>query len=102
MGKEQSREHKSADHLNILGAKQHLSTVQAIGKYASHERKENNWQLAEEQVQSQVKGILGEVVHQPALGELLDESPDRRATRAKPHESEVAVREGTEGAAQER
>jgi hypothetical protein len=100
MGKEQGGEHKSADHLNILGAKQHLSAVQAIGKYASHERKENDGQLAAEQVQSQVKGILGEVVHQPALGELLDESADRRAARSKPHPSEVAVREGSEGAAQ--
>ena len=102
MREEERGEYESADHLDILGAKQHLSSIHAIGKHPADKRQKNDWQLTEKKVQSKVKRVFGEVINQPALCELLDKGSNCGGARTQPHDAKVAVPEGSECAVQER
>ncbi len=95
---EEGGEQEGADHLDVLGGKQHLAAIHAIGKDASKEREHHDGKLAEEEVEAEVEGVFGEVVDEPALGELLDEGADGGDAGSYPHQPEVTVAEGSEDA----
>ncbi len=98
MGGEQYRQHKGADHLDVLRVKQHLFPVQAISKDTTDERKEHDRQLPQKEIQAEIKRILGEIVDQPALRELLYKRANGGDTRSQPHDPEIAVSKRSEDA----
>src|ERR1700733_12811661 len=98
MGKNQKRQQEGTGHLDVLGGEQHFPSIQAIGEDPAEERKHNDRQLTQEEVQPQVKGVFGEKVDQPALGKLLYECANGRGTGSKPHEAEIAIAKGSENA----
>ena len=58
-------------------------------------------QLSQEKIQTQVEGVFGEIVDQPALGKLLYECADGGGAGPKPHEAEIAVAKRSEDAREE-
>jgi hypothetical protein len=101
VGKEQERQQEGARHLNVLGGEQHLSPVQTIREDPAEQGKHDDGQLSQKEVQTQVEGILGEVVDQPALGELLYEGADGGDTCPQPHKAEITVAKSPEDAREE-
>ncbi len=101
MGKEQERQQKGACHLDVLGGEQHLSPVQAIRKDPAEERKHDDGKLSQEEIQTQIEGVFGEIVDQPALRELLYECTDGGGACSNPHEAEIAIAKGSEDAREE-
>ena len=89
--KKQKCQQKSACHLDVLGGQQHFPSVQAIGENPAEQRKHDDRQLAQEEIEAQVEGVFGHVVDQPALGKLLYECTDGGGARPKPHQAEVTV-----------
>ena len=99
--KNKNRQQEGACHLYVLRGEQHLSPVQAIRKDPAKERKHNDGKLSQEEIQTQVEGIFGEIVDQPALRELLYECTDGGGACSHPHEAEVAIAKGSEDAREE-
>ena len=93
-----SGEQEGADHLDVLRGEQHLAAVEAVGEDSAEEGEHHDGELAEEEVEAEVEGVLGEVVDEPALRELLDEGADGGDAGAGPHQAEVAIAEGSEDA----
>ena len=67
-------------------------------KTPPNRRKHDDGKLAQEEIQTQIEGVFGQIVNQPALGKLLDEGADRGGACSKPHEAEVAIAKGSEDA----
>jgi len=57
--------------------------------------------MGQEKVETQVEGVFGHIVDQPALGKLLDESADGGSAGPKPHEAEIAIAKRSEDAREE-
>jgi hypothetical protein len=74
----------------------------AIGDDAAEDREEQDGQLAEEVVETEVKGRLGQLEHQPALGDLLHPRADRGRERPEPENRKIAIGEGGKSPLQER
>src|ERR1700733_2505456 len=91
MSGEQCCQYKRAEHLDVLRVEQHLFPVQTVGKDTTDERKKHDRQLPHEEIQTQVKGIFGEVVEKPALCELLHECTNGGNARSQPHDPEITV-----------
>ena len=98
MGYEEQGEQEGADHLDVLRGEQHLATIEAVGEDSTEEREHHDGELAEEEVEAEVEGVLGEVVDEPALRELLDEGANGRDAGSGPHQAKVAIAEGSEDA----
>ena len=81
MGGEQHCQYKGAEHLNVLLIEQQPLPVQAISKNTTDKRKEHDRKLPQEEIQAEVKGILGEIVDKPALCELLHKCTDGGSAR---------------------
>ena len=82
MGGEQRRQHKRAEHLNVLRIEQQPLPAQAVSKDTADKRKEHDRQLPQEEIQAKVKRILGEIVDKPALCELLHKCTDGGSARS--------------------
>ena len=95
------RQQEGACHLDVLRGEQHLSPVQAIREDPAKERKHNDGKLSQEKIQTQIEGIFGQIVDQPALGELLHEGADGGGACPHPHEAEIAIAKGSEDAREE-
>src|ERR1700726_4738228 len=95
---EQHRQYKSAEHLNVLRIEQQPLPVQAVGKDTTDKRKEHDGQLPEEEIQAKVKRILGEIVDEPALCELLHKCANCGNTRSQPHDPKITVSKCSEDA----
>ena len=85
----------------ILGGEQHLPPVQAIREDPAKQRKHNNGQLSQEEIQTQVEGVFGEIVDQPALCELLYECANGGGACPHPHKAEITIAKGPEDAREE-
>ena len=94
------RQRKGADHLDILRRQQHLLPVQAVSKHTTEEGKEHDRQLPQEQIQSEIEGISGEIVDQPALCKLLHKRAYGRNTSSQPHDPKITVPKRSEDAIQ--
>jgi hypothetical protein len=101
MVKEKKRQQKSTCHLDVLGGEQHFSSVQAISENAAEQRKHDNGQLPQEEIQTQIEGVFGEIVDQPALCELLDERANSGGACSHPHQAEITIAKSPEDAREE-
>src|SRR5215471_17161063 len=88
---EQRSERECTGHLDVLRHQQELAAVGSVCENSADERKQHDRQLAQKQVQAEVERVFGEIVDQPALSELLHESPDGGSTCSQPHQAEVTV-----------
>ena len=68
--------------------------IVTIGHDAADQHEQQNGQLAEEAVESQVEIRLREIEHEPALGVALHPRADGRSQGGQPEEAVVAVGEG--------
>ena len=98
MGYEEQGEQEGADHLDVLRDEQHLATIKAVGEDSAEEREQHDGELAEEEVEAEVEGVFGEVVYEPTLRELLDDSSNGGDAGSGPHQAKVAIAEGSEDA----
>ena len=89
-------------HLHVLRCEQQPPAVVAIGDDAAEQREQQDGQLAEEVVEAEVEGRLGQVEDEPALRHLLHPGADRRGERAEPEDPEVPVDKRRERAAEVR
>ena len=93
---------KRGRHLHVLRDQQQLLAIVAIGDDAAEQREQQDGQLAEEVVQAEVEGRLGQVEDEPALRDLLHPGADGRRECAEPEDPEVTVGERRERAAEVR
>ena len=66
-GCEQQCQCKRADHLNVLRIEKQSLPFQAVSEDTTDKRKKHDWQLPQEEIQAQVKGIFGEIVDKPTV-----------------------------------
>jgi hypothetical protein len=99
VSKEQCRENEGASHLDVLGGQQHFPSIHTIGEDTPDQREQDDRELPQEKIQSQIKGILCEVIDEPALCELLNKRPDGRGTCSDPHQAKITMPKRSEGPA---
>ena len=101
----QGVDHMRRPVVGIIGNSHRIENrfpVQAVGKDSAEKGKEHDGQLAQKQIEAEVKGVFGNVEDQPALRKLLHERAYRRRARAQPHQAKVAIAKGPECASKKR
>jgi hypothetical protein len=96
MGGEQHRQCEGAGHLDVLRKQEQLLPVQTVGKDAADKGEKDDWQLPKEEIEAEVERILGKIVHEPALRELLHKGADGGHTSAQPHDPEIPISKRSE------
>jgi hypothetical protein len=62
VSEEQRSQQKGARHLYVLRGKEHLSAVETICEYTTEQGKDHDRKLAQKKVQTEIKGIFGQIV----------------------------------------
>jgi hypothetical protein len=91
VGYEQAGQSERAGHLDVLRIQQHLPAIHAIREDPAKEREQHNRELSEKEVQAQIKWVLGQIVDQPTLCELLDKGASRGNAGPDPHQPEITM-----------
>lgn len=81
----QDREQRGTCHLNVLRNEENSSPLDAVGNYASDQRKKKDRDAAEKLIQSEQKGRMTEAIDQPSLRYDLHPGADARSTGTEPH-----------------
>src|SRR5690606_22614176 len=95
------RESQRGGHLDDLRGDEQLAAVHAVGGDAAEQGEQQDRRIVEKNGQTEQEGIVGQLIDEPALGDLLNERAGGRGKRPRPHQPEIAVVESLEGAAEE-
>src|ERR1035437_7035940 len=82
---------KGGAHLPALREQQHLAALDAVGHYAADQGEQKDRDAAEEGIQAEQKGRVGELEDEPALRGDLHPGTDAGRAGAHPHQAEVAI-----------
>ena len=84
-------EQEGGAHLHALRDEQHLAALDAVGHHAADQGEQKDRDAAEEGIEAEQEGRVGELQNEPALGGNLHPGADAGGAGAYPHQAEVAI-----------